>query len=458
MSIARCPAGCRRAASRGSARTRTIRSIAASRRPERERPRAGFRVRRHSLAHDGLGGLEQRLGVCGQQGQQLGVGAVGGRDDGLEEAVVLRQLEHPGGTHDGRPPRSSGCASKARPTSARNRAARAAPSPRPAGLRPDLVVDGLPADAHPVRGLVMGRPARRGHLGCRGRLRLHLRRRRGGRRPRRLRHPATAATAGTACVTPGRRIRHRWCTAQRRGADRSELAVAGRRHATPARAYAGVERARRSLRRLCCTRGSHDLERRRNGGRATRLMSEYPVCLPDLGRHGARPATGPARVPDLLVAEGRLGRAALDEDPADARAALVEAGAEAAAAVAAGCAEHPPSSRWTGGQFASRAPGRHELPGLGLLEERGRRRRWPLRDSWSRRRGRGLTAADLAPVTRRRGDPDAVHYGPGDVTSRPTQPATDHEADQPQERLPSRHCSVDPVETVLLAAISMVYK
>ena len=65
-------------------------------------------------------------------------------------------------------------------------------------------------------------------------------------------------------------------------------------------------------------------------------------------------------VPDLLVAEGRLG-VALDEDPAAARAELE-------AAVAAACADdawlraHPVAVSWTGGQFASgRFPHGHPL-------------------------------------------------------------------------------------------------
>ena len=65
-------------------------------------------------------------------------------------------------------------------------------------------------------------------------------------------------------------------------------------------------------------------------------------------------------VPDLLIAEGRLG-VALDEDPAAARAALE-------ATVAAVCAddpwlrEHPVAVSWPGGQFASgRFPADHPL-------------------------------------------------------------------------------------------------
>ena len=40
---------------------------------------------------------EQRAGVGGEQRQQLGVGAVGGGDDGVQQLVVLRGLEHRAG-------------------------------------------------------------------------------------------------------------------------------------------------------------------------------------------------------------------------------------------------------------------------------------------------------------------------------------------------------------------------
>ena len=68
-------------------------------------------------------------------------------------------------------------------------------------------------------------------------------------------------------------------------------------------------------------------------------------------------------VPDLLVAEGRMG-VRLGEDPAEARAALEESVAGAAAADP-WLRDHPPRVTWPGGQFAS---GR--LPeGHGLVDE-----------------------------------------------------------------------------------------
>ncbi|MBM0256567.1 ArgE/DapE family deacylase [Micromonospora sp. 4G55] len=91
------------------------------------------------------------------------------------------------------------------------------------------------------------------------------------------------------------------------------------------------------------------LEARRNTA-PDPLMSEYaiPYAL-SVGR--LRSGDWASSVPDLLVAEGRLG-VRLDEDPAQARAALEACVAEAAAANA-WLREHPPTVTWPGGQFAS---------------------------------------------------------------------------------------------------------
>lgn len=92
-----------------------------------------------------------------------------------------------------------------------------------------------------------------------------------------------------------------------------------------------------------------DLERHRNAGadpRFDRWGLAYPLSLGTV-----QAGDWASTVPDLLVAEGRLG-VALDEEPADARAALE-------AAVADACrsdpwlAEHPVEVEWWGGQFAS---------------------------------------------------------------------------------------------------------
>ncbi|GAA4044351.1 ArgE/DapE family deacylase [Nonomuraea soli] len=108
-------------------------------------------------------------------------------------------------------------------------------------------------------------------------------------------------------------------------------------------------------------------------------------------------------VPDLLVAEGRLG-VRLDEDPAEARAAFEEA--------VDGIAHpwlraHPVAVTWPGGQFASgRLPAAHPLLGevnAAVAAVRG-----------------GVPAETAAPYGSdlrlyNGGGIPALHYGPGDV-------------------------------------------
>ncbi|MFC7485951.1 ArgE/DapE family deacylase [Knoellia sp. CPCC 206453] len=105
-----------------------------------------------------------------------------------------------------------------------------------------------------------------------------------------------------------------------------------------------------------------DLERRRNET-VDPLMTGLPVAYPiSIGR--VRCGDWASSVPDLLVAEGRLG-VALDEDPAEARAALEEA-IQLTARGDEWLRHHPPTVSWTGGQYAS---GRlvNGAPLLGLL-------------------------------------------------------------------------------------------
>ncbi|SEL15065.1 ArgE/DapE family deacylase [Nonomuraea pusilla] len=101
-----------------------------------------------------------------------------------------------------------------------------------------------------------------------------------------------------------------------------------------------------------------------------RLEAERNRDVPELFRGNAMPypiEVGVVRagdwastVPDLLVAEGRLG-VRLDEDPADARAAFEEA---VAGTAHPWLRHHPPAVTWPGGQFASgRLPAGHELLG-----------------------------------------------------------------------------------------------
>ncbi len=101
-----------------------------------------------------------------------------------------------------------------------------------------------------------------------------------------------------------------------------------------------------------------ELERERNTVRDPLLAGEpVPHTLSVGTVHAGDWASS---VPDLLVAQGRLG-VRLDEDPARARTSLEDA-------VARACAndpwlrEHPATVEWTGGQFASgRLPTGHPL-------------------------------------------------------------------------------------------------
>ncbi|GIF62033.1 acetylornithine deacetylase [Asanoa ishikariensis] len=100
------------------------------------------------------------------------------------------------------------------------------------------------------------------------------------------------------------------------------------------------------------------LETRRNTD-PDPLMAGYPIAYP-LSVGTLRAGDWASSVPDLLVAEGRLG-VRLGEDPAQARTELEECIAQA-------CADdpwlrsHPATVTWPGGQFASgRLPAGHPL-------------------------------------------------------------------------------------------------
>jgi acetylornithine deacetylase len=147
-----------------------------------------------------------------------------------------------------------------------------------------------------------------------------------------------------------------------------------------------------------------DLQQERNRSPEP-LMREYPVPYPVVvGR--LRAGDWASSVPDLLVAEGRLGLR-IEEDPDTARRAL-EQRISAAAAGDPFLRDCPPRVEWSGGQFA----GGHLPAGSGL---------------------RDLVAAAHADTTggqrlRERGAPygsdlrlyagagvPTLHYGPGDV-------------------------------------------
>lgn len=95
-------------------------------------------------------------------------------------------------------------------------------------------------------------------------------------------------------------------------------------------------------------------------------MSDYPIPYP-LSVGTVHSGDWASSVPDLLVAEGRLG-VRLGEDPARARAELEACVAEACAADP-WLRSHPATVTWPGGQFAS---GR--LPALPPARDPGSRR------------------------------------------------------------------------------------
>ena len=144
------------------------------------------------------------------------------------------------------------------------------------------------------------------------------------------------------------------------------------------------------------------LERRRNRD-VDPLMRRWPIAYPiSLGTVHA--GDWASTVPDLLVAEGRLG-VALDEPVEEARTALEHAIAEACAADP-WLREHPATVEWWGGQFASgRCPAESDLPG-------GSGRPTPgsaaaPQDEWGAPYGSDLRLLVAAGVP-------TVHYGPGD--------------------------------------------
>ncbi|MFI9763481.1 ArgE/DapE family deacylase [Streptomyces sp. NPDC051963] len=90
------------------------------------------------------------------------------------------------------------------------------------------------------------------------------------------------------------------------------------------------------------------------------LMAEYPIPYA-LSVGTVHSGDWASSVPDLLVAEGRLG-VRLGEDPAEARAVLERRVAEACAADP-WLRDHPATVTWPGGQFASgRLAEGHPLP------------------------------------------------------------------------------------------------
>ncbi|MGW6928596.1 ArgE/DapE family deacylase [Lentzea sp. NPDC054927] len=146
------------------------------------------------------------------------------------------------------------------------------------------------------------------------------------------------------------------------------------------------------------------LEARRNAG-ADPLMADYPVPYP-LSVGTVQAGDWASTVPDLLVAEGRLG-VQLGEDPARARAELEDCVAEACAADP-WLRSHPATVTWPGGQFASgRLPVGHplaQLVGVGHADVTG----------GARPAERGAPYGSDLRLYAGAGIP-TLQYGPGDV-------------------------------------------
>lgn len=145
------------------------------------------------------------------------------------------------------------------------------------------------------------------------------------------------------------------------------------------------------------------LEARRNAD-VDPLLARWPIAYP-LSIGQVRAGDWASTVPDLLVAEGRLG-VALGEPVEAARRALEEAVAEACADDP-WLAAHPVTVQWWGGQFASgRVPAESDLPDLVARAHAsaggGPQARWA-----------APYGSDLRLLTGLGGIP-TVHYGPGD--------------------------------------------
>jgi acetylornithine deacetylase len=135
------------------------------------------------------------------------------------------------------------------------------------------------------------------------------------------------------------------------------------------------------------------------------LMREYPVPYPlVIGR--LRAGDWSSSVPDLLVADGRLGLR-IEEDPADARRQL-EAKVAEVSAQDPFLRDHPPVVRWSGGQFAGgHLPAEHALRGLVQHAHADVTGEAPLRE-------RGAPYGSDLRLYAAEGIP-TLHYGPGDV-------------------------------------------
>jgi acetylornithine deacetylase len=147
-----------------------------------------------------------------------------------------------------------------------------------------------------------------------------------------------------------------------------------------------------------------ELQQRRNR-LVEPLMREYEIAYPiSVGR--LRAGDWSSSVPDLLVAEGRIGLR-IEEDPAHARAELEETIASVSRHDRT-LRAHPPRITWSGGQFAGgRLP-----PGHPLLDTVSTAHADASRSTRPRERGAPY-GSDLR-LYQAEGIP-TLHYGPGDV-------------------------------------------
>ena len=178
--------------------------------------------------------------------------------------------------------------------------------------------------------------------------------------------------------------------------DRGGRAGRARRHA----ARRGSARSRRSCR---CSRRSGASRRERNRD-ARPLFGDNPLPYA-ISVGTVRAGDWASTVPDLLVAEGRLG-VRLDEDPADGAGGVRGGGRRAARDP--WLRDHPPVVTWPGGQFASgRLPRRAPAAGRGRPGRRRHRRRG--------RAERGRAVRQRPAALRGAAGIPTLHYGPGDV-------------------------------------------
>jgi len=151
-------------------------------------------------------------------------------------------------------------------------------------------------------------------------------------------------------------------------------------------------------------RGLHELQERRNRV-VEPLLREYPLAYPiSVGR--LRAGDWASSVPDLLVAEGRMG-IGIAEEPGAARAELEEHIASIAA-LDPFLLDHPPRVSWSGGQFA----GGSLPPGHPLRETVSEAHADATASSRPRERGAPY-GSDLRLYQAE--DVPTLHYGPGDV-------------------------------------------